>query len=254
MKRKKAAVILAALAAALIVLTGCAEKKKTVINVGVSDDTINWSFKDGNSDNYYGVEIDYLYYLGEENKNIEFHLVSVNEDEREQQLLDGEIDCILSLFSVTKERKEKYDLSEPYYSSPTVLLVENSCLFDSISDLSGKRIGVIDEDSIPAGQLLARFDELRLKKPVLAEGSCDSLSELLEAGQIEAICMEETVADNYNNKERSILRGNLGMQSYAMAFRKNDPLTKDLLASANRLSGDPKLKAIFEAWGFRTYE
>lgn len=255
MKIKKAALILTALAAALVLFTGCSRQKKTIINVGVSDNIVNWSFKSGKSENHYGAEMDFLNYLGEENKNLEFRLVSVDYDTREQKLLDGKIDCILSLFSITDERKEKFDLSEPYYSSPTILMVENSAMFNSISDLSGKRIGVLGEDSIPAEQLLSRFDRLRLKAPVLVEDSSyDSLSEQLEEGQIEAICFEEAVAYTYGNKERSILSGNLGMQSYAMAFRKDDPLTKDLLTSANRLAGDPRTKALFEAWGFKTYE
>ena len=254
MKRKKAALILAALAAALALFTGCSRQKKTVINVGVSDNIINWSFKSGKSEEYYGAGIDFLHYLGEENEDLEFRLVPVDKDTREQKLLDGKIDCILSLFSITNERKERFDLSEPFYSSPTILMVENSSLFDNISDLSGKRIGVPGEDSIPAEQLLSRFDRLRLKKPVLVAGSYDSLSQQLEEGQIEAICFEEAIAYTYWNKERSILGGNLGMQHYAMAFRKNDPLTRELSASVNRLAGDPKTRALFEAWGFRTYE
>lgn len=51
-------------------------------------------------------------------------------------------DCIISCVSITDERKEQFNLTEPYVSNHTVLIVPNESVIDSLEALNGHSTAV----------------------------------------------------------------------------------------------------------------
>jgi polar amino acid transport system substrate-binding protein len=57
-------------------------------------------------------------------------------------LAAGQCDIAASAMTITEERKENLDFSDPYYDSKQSLLVRTGSDISSIEDLAGKRVGV----------------------------------------------------------------------------------------------------------------
>lgn len=76
-------------------------------------------------------------YLG-----LELELVDTSWDGIFAGVDTGKYDCIISCVSITDERKEQFNLTKPYVSNHTVLIVPNDSEIDSMEALNGHSTAV----------------------------------------------------------------------------------------------------------------
>lgn len=163
----------------------------------------------------------------------------INWDSKDMELNSGSIDCIWNGFTMNG-REDDYTFSVPYVDNSQVMVVADDAGIESLSDLSGKVVGV--QAASAALTLLESEDEGGQKE------LADTFAELkefpdynsafveLQAGSIDAVAMDIGVA-NYQIKTRGegykILSESLNTEQYAVGFKKGntelcDTVNKDL--------------------------
>lgn len=150
-----------------------------------------------------------------------FAIEDMNFDSLITALTAGRIDMIVAGMSVTDERLEVVNFSEPYYRAAQVIIVpKEGATVASSADLAGKRIGVQEgttgdiyvEENVEGAQLN------RFKKAV--DAAID-----LTNGRVDAVVLDEQPALRIvaQNDALMVLDEALTEEEYAIAVRKNNP-------------------------------
>lgn len=145
-RRLGVAVVLVLLALAVPALAGTLEeiKKRGTLIAGVKTDFPPFGYVDSSGKNL-GFDVDVAHrfakaLLGDESK---VELVSVTSGNRIPFLQSGKIDIIIATVTITDERKQVVDFSEPYFLSGGLLLVPKASPIRGVEDLAGKTVAVI---------------------------------------------------------------------------------------------------------------
>jgi len=96
-------------------------------------------------------------------------------------LASGEFDAVISAATITDERKQTVDFSDPYFNAGQVLAVKRGSDIKSVDDLAGKKVGVQlgttgdiwASDNTDAE--VVRYDEITLAMQALANGDVDAV-------------------------------------------------------------------------------
>jgi glutamate transport system substrate-binding protein len=158
------------------------------IKIGVKYDVAPFGFKNPQSGDIEGFDVD----LGKaiaESLGVEPNFVEAISDNRIPFLQDGTADLILSTMTITGERDQEIDFSEPYYVARGRILVnQDDNSIQGVDDLAGKKVctalGSTYEETIK--EQAPRAD-LRL---------VDSYSECLELiqnGAVDAISTDDVI-------------------------------------------------------------
>ncbi len=96
-------------------------------------------------------------------------------------LASGEFDAVASAATITDERKQTVDFSEPYFNAGQMIAVKKGSPIKSPADLAAKRIGVqlgttgdIWATENSKGEVV-RYDEITLAFQALAQGDVDAI-------------------------------------------------------------------------------
>ena len=170
-------------------------------------------------------------------KDIKFK--EANFDSILMAIKDGKGDIAISGITISDERKESVDFSDPYINSVQYLILAEGSTIAVMEDLAGKKVGVakgytgqfLMEDEIKDGVLAGAGTEL-LEYNSALEATID-----LQNGRVEAVVMDEYVAKNIatqNNgieaKELRYKDGSVASEEYGVALPKGN---EDLLAIIN---------------------
>lgn len=237
-----------------IVGVGCrkTEKSNNEIIIGFDNTYFPMGFMDENGDTV-GFDID----LAKETfkkLNMEVKFQPIDWSMKETELSTGNIDMIWNGYTLTEERKQKVSYSDPYMKNKQLIITLSKSDIKNKSDLYGKTIGTqqgssgleaIEKDT----ELL---ENLKGKKPILYD-TFDKVFRDLEAGRIDAIVVDETLARYYisqKGKEKySILEDNFGEESYVVAFRKDDTTLRDKVNNTiNELKEEKVYDDIYSKW------
>ncbi|MCB0245934.1 MAG: transporter substrate-binding domain-containing protein, partial [Anaerolineae bacterium] len=162
-------------------------------------------------------------------------------------LSSGEFDAVASAATITDERKQAVDFSDPYFNAGQVLVVKKGSDITSVDDLAGKRVGVQlgttgDIWSSENTQAeVVRYDEVTLAFQALGNGDVDAIindaptsADILKANpEIGGVILGEPFTDEF----------------YGIAVNKN---RQDVLKAINeglaaiRASGE--YDQIYNAW------
>ena len=144
-------VVLVALAMALGVV-GWADAQSTVdivkkrgkLVVGVKTDFPPFGYVDASGKNLgFDVDVAHLFAKALFNDENQVELVAVTSGNRIPFLQSGKIDIIIATVTVTEERKQTVEFSDPYFLSGSLLLVPKASPVRSLDDLAGKTIAVV---------------------------------------------------------------------------------------------------------------
>jgi len=141
-------------------------------------------------------------------------------------LIAGTCDMGASAMTITDERKEKIDFSDPYYDSLQSLLTSVDSGIKSIKDLDGKNVGV------QQGTTGESYAKENAKGATLVQYPGDAeLWPALQAGQIDAILQDQPVNIEHEKADDSykIVEEYNTDESYGFAFAKGE---KDALREA----------------------
>lgn len=267
MKHKRRFVLPALLLAALLAaaaLPGCAAQSSGTLRVGVKDDVANFGLYDEESGRYSGLEIDLAELLREQlgYRDIEFTTVSATT--REELIDDGSLDMVIATYSITDERRERYDFSTPYYTDSTGLLVERSSLLTSVTQLKGCRIGMMR--GATNALALARYMAMRgiIDRFVVADfvpasfdGGLDfvefdsyaDIAQALEYGEVDAFLADQSILSGYRSDDRMIMEDAFAIQQYGVCTRKGSALSARVDEAIQTWKADGTLAALRERWG-----
>jgi ABC-type amino acid transport substrate-binding protein len=195
-------------------------KKRGKLIAGVKTDFPPFGYVDSSGKNLgFDVDIAHLFaktLFDDENK---VELVAVTSGNRIPFLQSGKIDIIIASVTVTDERRQVVEFSEPYFMSGGLLLVPKNSPIKGVEDLAGKTVAVIqgaiqDKD---IEQLAPKADRVKFGKvseAVLA----------VKGGRADAFCQDDililTLAKE--NPDLKPVGKPFTPRPYGIAVRKGD--------------------------------
>ncbi|MGN0436738.1 MAG: ABC transporter permease subunit [Wujia sp.] len=229
--------------------------KEITFTVGFDAEFPPYGYKDENGE-YVGFDLD----LAEEvcrRNNWKLVKQPIDWDSKDMELDSGTIDCIWNGFTING-REEKYTWSKAYIDNSQVVIVRTDSDIQHLTDLADKVV-VVQADS----SALAAFkgEDATPENIALCE-SFDSLQQVsdynsaflnLEAGSVDAICMDIGVA-NYQIKQRGdkfrMLDENVSTERYGIGFKLgNTELRDEVQATLDEMLSDGTFEQIAEEWG-----
>lgn len=256
---------------AAVVLPACSNSHsgmsgKARLNVGVRSDIVGFSERNPNNGKYYGFEIDLANELANRLGYGGCSFISVTPETREEMLSSGKVDCLIACYSISDERKKLFDFSAAYYTDSVILVVENTSLIQSFSQLKGGTIGTVSGTNA-APQLAAKFFELGLSDGIPQQQDAKSgnidydtwhlsqyasyaeLSRALEAGDVDAMAPDGAIAKTYLDDERTVLPDfGINPQRYAVATQKGSELSPKVAAEVRSMLKDKTIDTLIEKW------
>lgn len=167
---------------------------------------------------------------------------------KEDMLNMGFIDCIVSGFSVTEERKQAYRLITPYLQNAQIIVTLSKNKYTHLSDLKNKRIGVksgtvsaatIEQIPVFASATLIEYPNFKTLYKILGEETVDGIV-------VDLISSYDKIKeqDGY-----TIIDEPISSEFYTFAFRKNDKtLAEKIEAELKQLDKDGVIPALSRKW------
>jgi polar amino acid transport system substrate-binding protein len=182
---------------------------------------------------------------------VELKLQPIDWNAKEQELNTGNIDCIWNGFTITPERKEVINFSDPYVNNAQVAVVKADSPIRSLADLAGKKVGLqAGSSASDAVYGNAEFAD-SLSQIVEVKDNLTALMDL-EIGGVDAVVLDLFVAnDNIqrSGKDFKILEEQLSFEEYGIGFRKNDQALRDEVQKhLNEMAADGTLAKISTDW------
>ncbi|MCB6183830.1 amino acid ABC transporter substrate-binding protein [Leeia sp. TBRC 13508] len=161
-------------------------------------------------------------------KPIQINWVDVVDAKNRFTLMDGKkIDALCADTTNNRERQKKYSFSYTMYVAGIRLLSDKSKSYKSFSDLRGKKVGVI-AGTTGEGLLKGVSNDKQLGYQVVMSKDLESLWELLEKKQVEAIAYDDILLANKAAKSKAggnaytFLHEYLSVEPYGIMTRKDD--------------------------------
>lgn len=247
------------------VLIGCTNTKTSsnTMKIGVRDDIMNFGYYNETSKKYYGFEIDLANELAKRMGygNVEF--VSVKPETRKEMLTNGEVDCLIALYSIVETREKNFDFSPAYYTDEAKIMVEKSSGITKLEDLKNKRIGILSGSNtgpelaiklnkvgLIGDQVISnkaegtQYDGLYVKKTA----SYEECNQELEEGIVDAMCADGAIIQTYMNEDRMILDIPLKQQQYGVATQKDSSLSEPIAQAINEMLEDGTISQLIDKW------
>lgn len=152
-----------------------------------------------------------------------------------QDLNTGKCDLAAAGMTITDERKQVLNFSDPYFDATQALVVLTGKPYRSLADLAGKRLGVQGETTGEA-YVREQVKKTGLKIEVVSYRDLGSEQQALVTGQIEAAVGDLPVWNEYQKKNPGKVEVPAGFdtgEQYGFALRKDgDP---ELLKTVNEV-------------------
>lgn len=220
--------------------------KKGKLVVAISPDYAPFEFKTlvNGKDTIVGADVELAKAIAEE-LGVKLELSSMSFDNVLSSLQTGKADMAISGLSATKERKNAYDFSDPYYETENAILVKSSNLdkFASIDSLANQKVAV-QKGTIEEG--LAK-DQLKDSKIVSLTAMGEAINEL-KSGQVQAVDLEKPVAEGYLSQNSDIALAGFALKTSdgdakAVAMPKGSgKMVKTVNKVIKKLAKDDKYK------------
>ena len=156
---------------------------------------------------------------------VELKAIPINWEDKDNELENGDIDCIWSGYTITDARRKAHCLTFAYLANEQVLIVRKTGSVQKYDDLEGRVIGYrgasSSEDAINANPSFKNklADMLTYKD----NKSC---LEDLKVGAIDAMVMDGVFAYYYvthTNEPFTVISTPLSNEKYCICFRKSEP-------------------------------
>lgn len=240
--------LLCALALAALCCAGCSSTGDKYV---IATDTTfaPFEFTDENGD-FVGIDVELLAAIAED-QGFEYELQSLGFNAAVTALETSQADAVIAGMSITDERKEKYNFSDPYYDSGVVMAIAaDNEEIKSYADLKGKTVAV---KSGTEGQTFAESIKEQYGFTVdVLEGS-GLMYEAVKSGNAVA-CFEDYPVMGYGISQGNGLKMVTDMEqgsSYGFAVLKgagNDDLVEKFNAGLKNLKENGKYQAILDKY------
>ncbi len=175
-----------------------------------------------------------------EKLNRPFAAETVDFDSVIPAVISGKADLAVAGITITEDRKQNVDFSDPYVKTGIVVIYKKDNPFTDVEQLKGKKIGV------QAGTTSETYvlDELG-QEPERAKSPAEAVAGL-KAGRCEFVIADIDPAKNCVKGEDDLaLSDFITSEEYAVAIRKGQP---ELLAAINETIAEIKADGRLEKW------
>jgi polar amino acid transport system substrate-binding protein len=161
-----------------------------------------------------------------------------------QTLNAGQCDLAASAMTITEEREQNIDFSDPYYDSKQSLLVPSGSDIASIDDLSGKRVGVqrgttgkaYTEENAPDAQIVTFPSDAEMWSAV-------------QAGNVDALLQDLPVnVEHTRNGDFEIVEEYETDESYGLALKKGSELTEPINEQLSEMRESGRYDEIYDSY------
>ncbi|WP_227935013.1 transporter substrate-binding domain-containing protein [Alkalihalobacillus deserti] len=222
-------------------------EKTTTLVMGTSADYPPYESIDLATQEIIGFDVDIAKYITEE-LGYELQIEDMDFNALIPAMEAGRVDFVLAGMTPTEERKENVDFSDIYYEATNLIVSGEDANLSTLEDLEGLKVGVqlgsIQEEEADALAEEYGFEVVKLNRIP------EIMQELL-AGRIDAILMEDTVAEGHLEAQPQLVsfvvpsEGELG---YAIAFPKGSDLVEPFNEKLNELISSGKMDELILNW------
>lgn len=257
MRKKKVQIsLLLALVSFTAALAGCGNSPDDILNkkevkVGVKNDIPNFGLMNIDTREFEGFEIDVAKEVckkvfGDDVK-VEFEAVTAKT--RGPLLETGELDMDAATFTITDERKETYNFSQPYYTDHVKLMVKKSSGIDDFMGLDGKTIGV-SQSATTEESLKEAAKEAGITLNFSEFSSYPEIKAALDSGRVDCFSVDGSILSGYLNDSLKLLPDEFSPQEYGIAMAKrNTKLAKEVDNVISDMKENGELDKLMEKWG-----
>jgi len=202
-------------------------------------------FEQGKPGEYTGFDIELIEAIGEKlGRPVEVTDTSFETIFRD--VAQGKFDAAISAATITDEREQAVDFSNPYYLSEQAVLVTEGSEIKSLEDLEGKTVGVQQGTT---GQELAKEKSGASEIRPYPEGP-DAVN-ALKAGTVEAVIIDAPVAQNAVEKSGGVeIAENVPTEEeYGIAVAQGETeLLEEINAALKEIEEDGTYATIYKKW------
>lgn len=259
-------ILAALLVASTLVLGACSEetgadttsqttvesiKEAGVLRVGVKDDVPNFGLRNTGTNEIEGFEIDLAKKIAEEILGdpdaIEFTPVTAKT--RGPLLDNGEVDILVSTFTITEERKETYNFTTPYYEDAVGILVKKDKGYEGLADMDGATIGV-SQSSTTSELVAGEAEQYGIELSFSEYATYPEIKAALDSGRVDAFSVDRSILNGYIDDSTVILPDRFGTQEYgAVAKKTNTELAEYLNGLVEGWLEDGTIEDMIGEWG-----
>ncbi|WP_425058812.1 Major cell-binding factor [Sporomusa carbonis] len=228
-------------------------KDRGVLKAGVKIDVPKFGYKDPQTGKIEGFEIDLAKalakkILGDENK---IELTATTAKTRGPLLDNGDVDVVLATFTITEERKNSYNFSDPYFTDGVGLMVKKSSGIKEFKDLNGKKIGVA-QSATSRKALQEEADKQGIKVTFLEFGTYPEIKAALDSGRVDCFSVDGAILFGYLDDSTVILPDRFSPQQYGAASKKsNTALAKLINDTFNDMKKSGEIDKLLAKWGLK---
>jgi len=202
-------------------------------------------FEQGKPGEYTGFDIELMEAIGEKiGRAPEFQDTSFETIFRD--VAQGKFEAVISAATITEEREEAVDFSNPYYLSEQAVLVKEGSAIKSLEELDGKTVAVQQGTT---GQELAKEELGGSEIRPFPEGP-DAVN-ALKAGTVEAVIIDAPVAQNAVEKSGGVEIAEKvpTEEEYGIAVAQGETeLLDEINKGLEEVFDDGTYKKIYEKW------
>ena len=214
-------------------------KERGFLIVGAKTDVPGLGLYNKDTGEWSGVEIDLAWEVGAKIFDVDVekarednlvHFQPVTVADREQQLQDGNIDLMIATYTITKERKERFALSDSYFTDYIGIMVRYSGDskdslgtgdIRSLADLDGKYVGIA-RNSTTREDMLSYINTMntRTVSPIFCVyDGYEAMFKALKKGDIDAMSVDVSILKGYVDSKTKILGDRFAGQHYGAAVK-----------------------------------
>jgi putative glutamine transport system substrate-binding protein len=226
-------------------------RKRGVLRVGVETNVPGIGYPAPETGILEGFEIDLARIVAKELVKDEnaVQFIPVSPQIRGPLLDNGDVDMIIAHFTITDERRNRYNFTSPYYTDQVGILVRKDAEFGSLEDMDGRIVGVLKTATSQAAlEKETGRRGLNLKYEEFASHP-ETMAALL-SGRVDAFVIDKTILLGYRDAATMLLDEGFDPQSYGIATRLDkDALAAYLESIVSALREDGRLDALRAKWG-----
>ena len=254
---KKAFMLLMAMVMMVMMVAGCGggEKKPAdkaaeapkVLRVGTEPTFAPFEFQKEGSKDFDGFDMDLIRAIGKQ-LNMKVEIQNMGFDALIPAINAGNIDAAIAGMSITPDRQKAVDMSDPYYASGLVVVVnKDNEAVKSVKDLDNK--GIAAQIGTTGAERAAKVPGAKVKN---FNTNSEVFLELKNKG-VDAVIIDKPVAEYYlaqgGGKETAKIVGEtMEAESYGISLKKNSPLTAKINKALLDLKKNDEYDKLYEKW------
>lgn len=234
-------------------LAACSQERgrEDVLRVGTKIDVPGFGYENPQTGIIEGFEVDIAYELAERlyGSRESIEITGVNVSTRGEMLDSGKLDCVLATFTITEERKEIYNFSQPYYTDHIGIMVRKNSSIRSLADLDGKVIAVA-ASSTTKDKLEEEASGLGIEMFFAEYATYSEIMVALSTGRADAFSVDKSILYGYLTDSMVLLDFEFAPQEYGVATKKgNTDLAARIDEALTAIRDEGILDDLIAKWG-----